>query len=252
MKDRGFEPVIFEAAERLGGTLNIADKGYGKAMITAYTDSLITQVQKAGIELRLGEAATVEKVKALAPDWVFLACGAEPLIPAIDGLTGDRVVTAEDVLLGKVSPTGQVAVIGSGMTGLETAEVLAARGCQLTLVEMLPEVGTGIYPTVVADVMGRIMAGNPQILTGHRLLRVTAAGLELCRLADNQQITVETDWIVLALGVRPRRSVIDIFEQVFEHVAVIGDAQKCGRILEATQDAHGRASVVEPHRADGR
>lgn len=246
LKERGFEPVIFEAGDRLGGTLNIADKGYGKTKITAYTDSLITQVQKAGIKVRLGEEASVDKVKALAPDWVFIACGAEPLIPAIEGLDGEQVVTAEEVLLGRVSPTGKVAVIGSGMTGLETAEVLAARGCQLTLVEMLPEVGPGIYPTVVADVMGRIIESRPEILTGHQLIKATAAGIELRRMADQQIITVASDWIVLALGVRPRQAVIERFKDSFEHVCIIGDARSCGRILEATQDAHGKASVVAP------
>lgn len=236
--------MIFEAGERLGGTLNTADKGYGKAMITAYADSLIAQVNKAGITLRLGETATVAKVKALAPVWVFIACGAEPLIPAIPGLAGDQVVTAEDVLLGRVAPVGKVAVIGSGMTGLETAELLAARGCQLTLVEMLPEVGPGIYPTVVADVMGRIIESQPEILTGHQLLKATATGIELKRLADDQIITVAADWIVLALGVRPRQAVVDSFKDSFEHVSIIGDARCCGRILEATQDAHGKASVA--------
>lgn len=246
LKDRGFVPVIFDSSDRLGGTLNTADKGYGKEMITAYTDSLITQVKKAGIEVRLGEEATLEKVKALAPDSVFIACGAEPIVPAIDGLDGDNVVTAEDVLLGRVSPTGSVAVIGSGMTGLETAEVLAARGCRLTLVEMLPEVGPSMYPTVVADVMGRIIESRPQILTGHQLIRVSTSGIELRRLSDNQRITVDADWIVLALGVHPRRSVIDAFKGEFENIFIIGDAQKSGRILEATQDAHGKAFVVEP------
>lgn len=246
LKERGFEPVIFEAGERLGGTLNTADKGYGKTMITAYTDSLIAQVNKAGIALRLGEEATVAKVKALAPDWVFIACGAEPLIPAIPGLDGDQVVTAEAVLLGRATPAGRVAVIGSGMTGLETAEVLAARGCQLTLVEMLPEVGPGMYPTVVADVMGRIIESRPEILTGHQLLKASATGIELRRLADDQIITVDADWLVLALGVRPRQAVVDSFKDSFEHVCIIGDARTCGRILEATQDAHGKASVAQP------
>lgn len=246
LKDRGFEAVIFDGAERLGGTLNTADKGDGKGRITAYTDSLISQVKRAGITLRLGEEATVEKVKALAPDWVFLACGAEPLIPAIPGLDKKQVVTAEEVLLGQAAPTGKVAVIGSGMTGLETAEVLAARGCQLTLVEMLAEVGPGMYPTVVADVMGRILESRPQIFTGHQLIKASATGLELRRMADDQIITVAADWIVLALGVRPRQAVIEKFRGSFEHCSIIGDARCCGRILEATQDAHGKASVVQP------
>jgi len=78
------------------------------------------------------------------------------------------------------------------------------------------------------------------------LLKATATGIELRRLADDQIITVDADWIVLALGVRPRQAVVDRFTDSFEHVSIIGDARTCGRILEATQDAHGKASVAQP------
>lgn len=246
LKERGFVPVIFERSTRLGGTLNIADRGYGKEKITAYTDSLITQVKKADIEVRLGTEATVENVKALGPQGVFVACGAKPLVPAIEGLDSPKVVTAEDVLLGRDYPTGKVAVIGSGMTGLETAELLTEQNCNLILVELQNQVGPGMYPAVVADVMGRIQEGSPRILTGHQLLKVTDAGIEVLRLADHQQIALEADWVVLALGVRPRKDVVDLFRGGFENVVVVGDARHGGRILEATQDAHGRASVFEP------
>ena len=56
LKERGFAPVIFDGGERLGGTLNTADRGYGKDKITKYVDSLDAQVDSAGIELRLGES----------------------------------------------------------------------------------------------------------------------------------------------------------------------------------------------------
>ena len=45
LKDRGFSPVVFDRGERLGGTLNTADKGYGKEKITRYADSLIRQAE---------------------------------------------------------------------------------------------------------------------------------------------------------------------------------------------------------------
>jgi hypothetical protein len=41
--------------------------------------------------------------------------------------------------------------------------------------------------------------------------------------------------------------VIDRFKDSFEQVCIIGDARTCGRILEATQDAHGKASVAQPY-----
>ena len=246
LKERGFAPVLFDRSKRLGGTLNTADKGYGKQKITRYTDSLIAQVKSAGVEVRAGQEATVAAVRALKPCGVFVAIGAEPLIPPIEGLNGKNVVTAESVLLGESKPTGDVAVIGSGMTGLETAEMLASAGCRLTLVEMLAELGPGMYPSVVTDVMSRILPSKPNVLTGHRLDKVTKDGVELTRLADGEKVVVAVDTVVLALGVRPRKALADEFLSAFDNVRVIGDARKGGRVLEATQDAHAKAFEFEP------
>lgn len=246
LKSRGFEPVLFEEGTRLGGTLNTADRGYGKEKITRYVDSLVVQVEKAGIEVRLGEDIAPEAVKALNPCGVFVACGAVPMIPPIPGIHGDIVCTAEDVLLGRETPKGRIAVIGSGMTGLEAAEILAMDGCALTLVEMLEEPGPGMYPSVVQDVMSRITPHAPTILTGHRLERITPEGVELTRLSDGGKVFAEADRVVLAMGVSPRKDVVDKFKAIFPNVHVIGDARMGGRILEATQDAHGKAFVFEP------
>lgn len=248
LKARGFAPVVFEEGVRLGGTLNTADRGYGKDKITRYVDSLIAQIERAGVEVRLGQRVTPEAVQAINPCGVFIACGAEPVIPPIPGVEQARVFTAEDVLLGRVRPAGAVAVIGSGMTGLETAEMLAMDGCALTLVEMLGALGPGMYPSVVEDVMSRITPHEPRVLTGHRLASVTPDGVELTRLSDGGTVFVKADHVVLAIGVRPRRQVADAFRAAFPNAQVVGDGRKGGRILEATQDAHGRAFAFEPSR----
>ncbi|MDI9369422.1 MAG: FAD-dependent oxidoreductase [Synergistaceae bacterium] len=246
LKERGFDPVIFDGAERLGGTLNTADKGYGKDKITKYVDSLVAQVEKAGIEVRLGQEVAPEDVAELKPCGVLLACGGEPCVPPVPGTDLDFVCTAEDVLLGRTRPTGRVVIIGSGMTGLETAETLALEGCKVTLVEMLGELGPGMYHLVVMDVMNRIGPHDPVILTGHRLERIVPGGVKLLRLSDGEMVEVNADGVVLAVGVAPRREVVDSFKTAFPDVVVIGDAKCCGRVLEATQDARGRAFTFEP------
>ena len=246
LKDRGFAPILIDDGARVGGTLNVADKGYGKEKITRYCDSLAAQLQSAGVETRLGEAATVESVKALNPCGVFVAAGAEPMIPPIPGIDGGNVMTAESVLLGENKVTGKAVVIGSGMTGLETAEMLAGHCQKLTMAEMLNQLGTGIYPSVVSDVMSRITPHHPDILMEHQLTRVTDKGVELKRLSDQQTVFVEADAVILAMGVRPRKALADAFKAAFPGAVVIGDARKGGRILEATQDAQGKAFTFEP------
>lgn len=246
LRARGFAPVLFDDNPRPGGTLNVADKGYGKDKMTRYTDSLIALVGHAGIEVRAGEKATPETVKALNPCGVFVACGAEPLVPPIPGVELEQVCTAQDVLLGKIKPTGTVAIVGSGMTGLETAEMLAMDGCKVIFVEMLDTLGPGVYPAIAADVMSRITPRSPRLLTGHKLTRVTPGGVELERLSDGASVFAQADYIVLSMGVRPRKATADAFKAAFRNAHVIGDARAGGRILDATQDAHGKAFVFDP------
>ena len=137
---RGFHVVLFDPSERLGGTLNIAGKGEGKEEITRLVDRMNAQVCESDIDLRIGEEETVAKVKALSPCGVFIACGAMPMLPPIPGISGKNVVIAEDVLTGRAQLKGDCIILGSGMTGLETAEVVAKAGHRTTIVDMLPEI----------------------------------------------------------------------------------------------------------------
>ncbi|MGE5761528.1 MAG: FAD-dependent oxidoreductase, partial [Gemmatimonadota bacterium] len=246
LQQRGFHPVLFDPSWRLGGTLNVADKGIHREKIARLVDSLIAQVADSGIEVRLGQEATVQKVQALSPAGVFVAWGARPFIPPVPGIAGGNVVTAQDVLLGWAQAKGDCVIVGSGMTGLETAEVVLSGGHQVTVVEMLPQIGTGAEPIVLGDLMHRLAPYHPDYLPGHRLVRITPDGVDLECLATQQPVSVPADTVILALGVRPRADVVEGFTAAFPEARFVGDSVRGGRIVDATQDAYGQAFVFEP------
>ncbi len=244
LQDRGFHPVLFDRSDRLGGTLNVADKGSGKEKITRLVDSMVAEAASRGIEMRLGREASLDEIAALSPCGVFVAVGGRPFIPHIPGVDGDNVVVAEDVLLGRAPVIGDCVVVGAGMTGLETAEVLLKAGHRTTVVDQLASIGTGVFILVIRDVQERMEPYHPEYLPGHRLIAITKEGVQL----DGPEGTrfVPADTVILALGVRPKREVAEAFINAFPHVRVVGDAVHCGRILEATKDAFGQAFVFEP------
>ncbi len=209
--------------------------------VKAMNDGLISEIEASSVEVRLGKKASVEDVKALNPSSVFVAVGASPSIPPIPGIDKDNVQKAEDVLLGKVKPVGRVLIIGSGLTGLETAEVLAEKGHPVTVVEMQKEIGPGINRTILIDLMMRFKKFNPALLPNHKLLSISDQGVMLMNQQTSQGIFVEADTVVLALGVTPRRDMVAAFRQSFSDVRVVGDANRGGRIQEAIKDGFQEA-----------
>lgn len=246
LKERGFHPVLFDAARRLGGTLNVADKGIGKDKITRFIDSLVAQARETGIDLRLGEEATVAKVQALSPSGVFIACGARPFIPPVPGIDGGNVVLAEEVLLHPEEAKGDCIIIGSGMTGLETGEVVLKSGHRTTIADLLPEIGAGADMMTILDAKQRMAPYHHTYLPGHRLTRITPEGAEFACLATGLPVQVAADTVILALGVRPQTDLVARFKATFPDAHVLGDASRGGRVVDATQDAYGQAFVYEP------
>jgi len=134
-------------------------------------DGLIARVSASDIELRMGEEATIDKVKALSPCGIFVACGAMTSMPPIPGIDGKNVVTAEDVLIGKAQLKGDCIILGSGMTGLETAEVVLKAGHRTTIVDMLHEIGQGVPIMVLIDIKRRLSEYGPAICSDIRPCR---------------------------------------------------------------------------------
>ena len=134
-------------------------------------------------------------------------------------------------------------MIGGGITGLETAETLGDKGHQVTLVEMMKDVGRGLYKSVLVDVMMRYKKMGIEVKTCERLMNIGEKDITLMNTVTTQLSKVEADTVVVALGVRPVNDLVDTFYDNFENVFVIGDADRSGRIVDATFAANGLGST---------
>ena len=192
------------------------------------------------MDIRLNTEATPELVKSLAPVGVFLAVGAPPVVPkSIPGI--EQAVLAEDVILGKAKCGDNVVLIGTGLTGLECAEMLLEQGCRLTMVEMNPAVGQGIYNVVFNDIMSRITPHEPAVLTSHKLTAVTDGGAEVEDLISGETKTIPADTVVLALGTRNQAPLAAEFEAAGLPTVLVGSAETPGRIAGAIRGGFEKA-----------
>ncbi len=109
-----------------------------------------------------------------------MATGGNAIIPPIEGVKQPHVCTVTEILNGTVKLKGKrVAIIGSGMTGLETAEKLAEDGNQILVVEMLNQIGPDAYSQHLDDILPRLKTYKVDFIAGQKLIKITADSIIL-------------------------------------------------------------------------
>jgi NADH dehydrogenase FAD-containing subunit len=127
---------------------------------------------------------------------------------------------------------------------METAETIATKGGnKVTLVEMTKDIGRGLYRSVIADFTIRFSKLGIDVLTRSQFMSADSDGVVVMNTVNRQMKKIPAQTVVLALGVRSN-DVSAQFEEAFDNVIVLGDANFPGRIAEATTDALGRASTL--------
>ncbi|MFJ2584998.1 FAD-dependent oxidoreductase [Streptomyces sp. NPDC087538] len=124
--ERGHEVTLFDAAEEIGGQLNVARRVPGKEEFDETLRYFRTRLREEKVELRLGTRVTADALDGF--DEVVLATGVTPRSPGIPGQDHPSVVGYLDVLRDG-SPVGdRVAIIGAGGIGFDVAAFLTDSG----------------------------------------------------------------------------------------------------------------------------
>jgi pyruvate/2-oxoglutarate dehydrogenase complex dihydrolipoamide dehydrogenase (E3) component len=124
------------------------------------------------------------------------------VIPELPGVTLPHVCTARDILTGKVTlENKKVVVIGGGVTGLETAQLMAGQGNTVSVLEAGRAVGGDLYYTVHDMLLKELSATGVTILTGHKVNEITENALSVTNLSSGESAPMAADAVVLSLGV---------------------------------------------------
>lgn len=245
---KGYDVTVYEKSDRIGGSINLADKAPGKFRMDILLDYWKRQLEKNDkITVKLSTEITDEKLaeikRTLDPKVVCLNVGGKPVVPNMPGL--ENAVTAHDVLSGRVSVEGKrVVIIGGGMTALETAEFMAERKNTIVLCEMMPQFAadTFIY-RVVKTQLG--LARQGVAMKPHTMvLGANADGVMYKDLVTGLEGVLPAEVIVLSLGVRPDRALRAKLEGMFENVVVLGDSNKTGTLQNATGETFHRLKRI--------
>ena len=220
---RGHDVTLFEKTTTLGGQLNIACVPPRKEEMRRAAQDLIHAVCNAGVHLCMGQTRTAEQLKDAGFEAVINAVGAHSAAPRIPGIDSVNVADAWKVLAGEQQVYGTVAVIGGGMVGCETAEYLAARGCKVSVIEMMDKIAAGESTTILPTLLENYKTYGVEQYPSHKVKEFRMDAV-VCENKDGAEVTIPCDYIVLAMGARSNEFDAAALEAANIPVYSIGDA----------------------------
>jgi len=242
---RGFDVTVFEKDSKQGGQLNLASKPPHKDKMNWVCEDLLANAVSAGAKVIFNTLVTKDIIDSYSPQIVINATGGNAVHPK--AFSGNNISTVTEILDGSVKLENKnVAVIGSGMTGLETSELLVSQGNKVTIIEMADEIAPSAWFQHVDDALPVLEKAGTKFLTSHKLLSVSQSGIELEDLKSKKTISLKVDYVVLSLGVKPDTVLFDTIKNSSNYkVYNIGDSLKIGRIANATESAYQLVMSIE-------
>ena len=234
--ERGHKVILLEKAGKLGGQINCSDYDDYKQDLRRYRDYLLTQMKKSTVEVHLNTEATPEMVKELKPNALIIALGADTTTPPIPGVEHARQAVEAYPDLDKMK--GKIVVIGGGTIGSEVGLELAERGNEVHIVEItdtLAEKGNMLYRIALRQHMEKCESLYPMLETKCKEIKENGVVVEG---KDGKEQFLEADHVLLATGLRSRRELAHSFYGITPDTAMIGDCDRIGKVLEATNDAY--------------
>ncbi|OKK23825.1 2,4-dienoyl-CoA reductase [Streptomyces sp. CB02488] len=241
--ERGHEVTLFDAAEEIGGQLDVARRVPGKEEFNETLRYFRTRLTEEKVGVRLGATVTAEQLDGF--DEIVLATGVTPRTPAIPGVDHPSVVSYLDVLRHGAPVGDRVALVGAGGIGFDVAEFLTDGGDAASLdpeaffrqwgvdteyrergglgtaerpkaprtVHLLQrrasKVGAGLGKTTGWIHRTELRHRGVTMLAGVGYERIDDDGLHIT--VDGEQQLLPVDTVVLCAGQEPRR---DLYEEL--------------------------------------
>lgn len=177
-------------------------------------------LSKAGINLKIGEAVTVDPKKNICKltdgsdinfEKLVLAIGSVPTIPKwLKGADLENVFAVKkdkeylDDVKSKLENLQKIVIIGGGFIGVEIADELRKKGKKVTIVEVLPHLlGLVFDEEVSIKFEETIRSRGVEVIINNGVKEILSKDKKVTGVLLNNKEKIDADAVILALGYKP-------------------------------------------------
>jgi 2,4-dienoyl-CoA reductase (NADPH2) len=236
--EKGHDVTIYEKRDRVGGQFEIAANGpWGDDEFMRLVNHLKAQCDKKGAKIVLNKAMTSEDMKKEEADVVIIATGAVPDMASYPGSDKKNVVSAFDVLQGKVKLGKNVVILGGKGAGISTALYIIDKfkDCSVSIVGPQKKFGPDVNPSYIWRYMLKLKAGKVNQIPLSKVKEIVDDGVVFIT-PEKKEEKIAADTVIIA-DLVPNKDVklgkygkADVFQ--------VGDAIQVRRGYAAVHDGY--------------
>jgi len=255
----GCNTFLLEKGNELGGLASLISKIPAKNRLADFPHYLMHRAEQLdNLYIFKNTEGTPENIRKFHPNIIVSSTGSAPLLPPIAGLK-DRIDNENHniySILGMISHINdfpkdlegkKVVVVGGGAVGLDVVEFFADRNADISIVEMMDQIGRDLDPVSKNDTKTMMKKHNVHQLTKTALLEVKDSSF-LVR-GDGEPYELPFEYGFVCLGMRAQgqlyQSLTEEFSSEDVEIMNIGDSQRARRIIDGTQEGRNILTVLE-------
>ena len=255
----GHSVTLAEAADSLGGCINVAKRAPRRTGIGDITAWLESEVYRLGVDVRLGTYIEAEDVVRIAPDEVIVATGSAPrldgrqhLCPgaAVAGIGHRNIVSSHDVLMnGGERDWGRHALVFDDVGHYEAvavAEALTSKGVAVTFAAAHGSFAPKLESYLSAQpALERLAAGaHFTLITNARLLAVHDDHATLVHRYGGSPLRIDADTVVFVSHNACNRDLLDALHAWPGKAVAVGDVKSPRFLQTAIREGHFAARAI--------
>lgn len=210
------------------------------------------------------------KERIQATKGIVIATGASVIqIPGME-LDGETIISAREAVSLREAK-GTMVVVGGGVIGMELGMVYQKLGMQVIVVELMPQILTGVDKDLVRVVERAFKKTGGKVHVEHKVEKITKAGGKATvtvAAKDGKSFDIEADKVLMAIGFKPKSAglgledvgvaldkrghiqVDDQLETNVKGVYAIGDVAGAPYLAhKATKEGEIVAEIIGGHKA---